>query len=294
MFNPKLFEGLFTKEEIEAIPVMERWADNDSVIYSMESWTHIQKLLVTKYKEHGSKMLDLIKGEGRSTVRHWIWIIAPGVMIDLMKEKYPDSFTGAAAAGRTKEIAALIFKAETHLEEMELLTFKDHFPDIVYDAVERAHFMTDDWMTDTEMMLRVTVTIDGEYLHPRHYRINKKTGIVTFMHHSIIGAGRKVKTTISDFPNAEYRATKEDLEKEIEGVNIVRHAYGIVNASQVLGKVRYESAGTVFDEAARIHEPDPEMGNGFRPKDSKNNVIDNGKRSWPVPKQNKGKRHNVK
>lgn len=297
MFDPKLFEGFLTKEEVEAIPVMHHWADNDSIIYNMNAWLHIQKLMVQKFKEFGASMFDKLEGKGLNIVRVWAVTVAPTIVVGVAQAKYPTAFNEDMDPYRVRDISFLLFAAENHLLDMKELPHPDVFDDIEYTVESRAHFMGKEWMSDWEMKMKLEVYINNQLLHPRHYRYNKLHNEVIFMDPRIIANGAKVRTvahkTASDFEFHVSKTRGEDWGKMVKEFELHPRQNDIHHKTQT--KPRLASTGMAlcsdmegWGVQYRAEQPEdlPETvkGNGRQV------IIDNGKHKWPAPKQRKGHR----
>lgn len=297
MFDPKLLEGFATEEELKEIEIQPCFSDYDSFIYNADSWLRIQKLLVKKFNELGAEMLDGMVPKGRQTVRYWIVLIAPSVMAGLMMRKYPTVFNDDMDIQRVREICHLLLRAESHLEYMAEYPCPDMFPEIEYSPIDRAQYMTDEWMHDLQMQKKIDVYVNDIILHPRHYRYNKNNGEVIFMDHRILSKGTKVKTTVhkteSDF---EFQVSKDrlpDWGKMMKEFNFTMPQGQPSGKTQT--KPRLASTGMAlysdmegWGAQYRAEQPEdlPETvkGNGRQV------IIDNGKHKWPAPKQRKGHR----
>lgn len=241
-----------------------------------------------------------------------------------MRGKYPVIFNNIEKTGSSlTELAKTLSRVEEHLDLMRsIVTPEDAYPDVEYPVDFLIQFfMNALYYDDYEMAsMNFEVVVDGKLLHPRHYRVARNCE-VTFLNWEVAGKDITVnyskgarwdvdlnshhrdKNMLRDFidglPDPDAAASFGKMARRIEALRGGFPVQDIDSASLYgtkMYKTKLASTGmalcTDMEGYGRHYFPVKEKENPPTVRtNSRQKLVDNGKRQWPGAKQRKGHRN---
>lgn len=159
-------------------------ADDEKILKMVTELSHNQGADPKLLSEH---ICDIVNGHGHYDAVQ-IDSVSAEVRINYLKKYLPELFERNNTPEEDLKMLKAYDRWQSDMAFINMLGIHDKYPDIKYDPVtEIAHYISDRYLTKCRAYrLGITVTSNGNILHPRHWSYCPATREVTYMNYKVI------------------------------------------------------------------------------------------------------------